>query len=181
MKRFLRAAKRGVAAVEFALILPIMVTMYLGSVEITELLLANRRLENVAASAADILARDTMITETELTDVSTAMQLLMEPNPASGLKVRLSAITITNNGTTATVTWSRSYWSYPTLNAGSTVTDLPTDLMNANNPSIIRAEVIYDYDSPLNWMLPGTFRLSHTEYRRPRLVDPPPLCVSNCS
>lgn len=179
--RDLRRDKRGVAAVEFALILPMFVMIYMCSVEITELLLANRRVENLAASAADIVARDTMVTDAELNDLETALDLLLSPNTSAGMSARVSSITIDTDGS-AEVVWSRSYNDYPALAAGDDVVDLPSDLTEDDNtPSIVRAEVIYDYQSPLRWMLPGPFRLTHSEYRRPRLVDPVPLCSSNCS
>lgn len=179
--RNLRRDRRGVAAVEFALILPMFVMIYLCSVELTELLLANRRVENLAASAADVVARDTMVTSAELTDMDTALDLLLQPNPSTGMSARIMSISIDEDGD-AEVVWSQSYNGYPTMAVGDSVTDLPSDITEDDNtPSIVRVEVIYDYESPLQWMLPGLFRLVHAEYRRPRLVDPIPLCTSNCS
>ena len=47
----------GLAAVEFALILPVMLTLYFGGVEVTNMLVANRRVTSVAYTAADLAAQ----------------------------------------------------------------------------------------------------------------------------
>lgn len=181
MKRFrfprLWRNKKGVAAVEFALILPMFAGIYLGSVELTELLLVNRRVENLAASAADIVARDTLVRESELTDLQEAIDLLMDPNPVSGLKVRVTSIQI-NSSTDCVVVWSKSYHGYATLANGDKINDLPAELLTGETPSIVRAQVTYDYMTPIRWLLPATFSLKHTEYRRPRLVDPVPYSAT---
>ena len=56
LARFGRAAQdeRGISAVEFALILPIMISMYLGAVEFGHALTIDRRVTSVASSAADL-------------------------------------------------------------------------------------------------------------------------------
>jgi hypothetical protein len=59
---------------------------------------------------------------------------------------------------------------------GSAIT-LPADLI-ANGESIIVSEATYDYDSPVDYFMPGITRFSHTYYLRPRTVDKT-LC-SNC-
>lgn len=55
--RRLRRDNRGVAAVEFALLLPLMVTLYLGSTEITQGVLASRKMAIVSRTLSDIVAQ----------------------------------------------------------------------------------------------------------------------------
>ena len=59
------ADRRGLAALEFALIAPLMVLVLFGSVELTELLATNRRAENTTASVADVISR-TVLAPTEI-------------------------------------------------------------------------------------------------------------------
>ena len=84
LRKFLRlrrfgAAKRGLAAIEFAIILPMMVFLLLGSVDLLDALSVNRRAENVAASLADVIARDTAVSNAEMTGIWSAVNLLMYP------------------------------------------------------------------------------------------------------
>jgi hypothetical protein len=50
---------------------------------------------------------------------------------------------------------------------------LPAAMMQANT-SIIMAETNYQYNSPLNFLFSGPITMSHTAYRRSRLIDPIP-------
>ena len=54
---------------------------------------------------------------------------------------------------------------------------LPAGLI-ANGESVIVSEATYDYDSPIDYFMPGITRFSHIYYLRPRTVDKT-LC-SNC-
>ena len=49
--------KRGVSAVEFALLTPIILLIYVGVAEIGNLLTVERRVETVASTAADLTAQ----------------------------------------------------------------------------------------------------------------------------
>ena len=52
---------------------------------------------------------------------------------------------------------------------GSTVV-IPDGLI-ANGESVIMTEVTYDYDSPVDYLMPAITRFSQTYYLRPRTVD----------
>ena len=63
--RFL-AQESGIAAVEFSLILPILVVLWIGGVEVTSALSVDRRLNNLASSIGDLVARSKDITHAEV-------------------------------------------------------------------------------------------------------------------
>ena len=48
--------------------------------------------------------------------------------------------------------------------------EVPDGLI-ANGESLVMTEVTYDYDSPVDYMLPGVTTFSHTYYLRPRVSD----------
>lgn len=162
-------SRSGVAAVEFALMAPLMVVMLFGIVEVSELLNANRRVENVAASFADVVARDTIVDNDDMDDLWAAVEPLMYPEEDGPLKARVTSVLITSP-TEARVGWSEGYNGKAGLVVGSAFS-LPGDLMTPNT-SVIVAEIDYDYAPAINVVLGGAMRLSHTEYRRPRVVDP---------
>ena len=167
--RRLSSDRRGLAALEFALIAPVMVLVLFGSVELTELLGANRRAENTTASVADVISRDTDVTTPELTDLWTAAATLMYPNSATPLQMRVSSVQI-NSASDARVLWSDGYHGYSPRGAGSAVA-LPSGLMIVGT-SIIMTETNYHYIPPIGVFLHVAMDLSHTEYRRPRVADP---------
>ena len=73
---------RGLSAVEFALILPVMITMYMGAVEFSHALTIDRRVTSVASSAADLAAQSKQVTSDSVTDIFTAANSIMQPRDA---------------------------------------------------------------------------------------------------
>ena len=86
LKRFFGNA-RGVAAVEFAFIAPVMVTMLTGLIELSYLMMAERRVSGAAHSTADLLAQETDVTSTDLNDIFSAAALIMAPFSTGSLTI----------------------------------------------------------------------------------------------
>jgi Flp pilus assembly protein TadG len=169
----LRGDDRGVSAVEFAMLAPVLIAFYFGMAEFCQGFMAQKRMGHVAATVADLVAQQETVSRSNLDDVFEIGGLIMKPFATSALKQRVSSVTRTSG--VARVDWSRgSGMTARTVN--STIT-LPTDLI-VNGESIIVSEATYDYDSPIDYFMPGITRFSHIYYLRPRTVDKT-LC-SNC-
>lgn len=162
--------QKGLAAVEFAILLPMMVTLMFGSVEIINMLGANQRVQNVAASLADVVSRDTEISNAEITGIWTASDTLMFPEDAAPLQMRVSSISIID-ATTARVMWSEGSGMSP--RAANSIIALPAAMMNPGT-SMILAETIYPYETLLGIITPSAVTMTHQAYRRSRLIDPIP-------
>lgn len=161
--------RRGLAALEFALIAPMMILVLFGSVELTEVLSTNRRAENTAASVADVISRDTVVEDDEVADLWTAASALMYPNSATPLKIRISSVQV-ESATEATVLWSEGHNGFSARGAGSSMS-LPAGMMVAGT-SVVVSETSYVYTPPIGVFLKVGFDLDHIEYRRPRVADP---------
>lgn len=73
-RRLLALARnqRGVAAVEFAMLLPLMITLYIGAVEISQMVSIDRKVSLTARAVADLVAQSTTITGAEMTNILNA-------------------------------------------------------------------------------------------------------------
>lgn len=171
LRGFARATG-GLAAVEFAALAPMMMLILFGSVDLLDMLHANRRVQNSAASIADVVARDTEISNAEIAGLWSAIDILMFPNQGQEVRVRLTSIRIVN-ATRAEVVWSEARGGLTPYTAGSTVDDLPAQMMQPGS-SVIWAETVYPYHSPLGFLNDGVSTFQHDAYRRSRLVDPIP-------
>ncbi|MGQ0532171.1 MAG: TadE/TadG family type IV pilus assembly protein [Caulobacteraceae bacterium] len=172
MRRF-AAAKRGLAALEFAIIAPLlMVPLLLGSVDLIDVMGANKRAQNAAASLADVVARDTEISDQELNGIWDGLEVLMFPNDPASMEIRITSVSI-ENASTARVVWSEGHGGMSARQAGTTVSGLDPRMMTPGT-SLIMAESVYKHNAPLGFLWQSEIRMEHNAYRRSRLVDPIP-------
>ena len=159
--------RSAVSAVEFALILPLMLTLYLGGIQISEALSINRKVGHVTSTLADLVTQSKSLTDSEMSNILDASSSVMAPYSASPLTITVSEIHIDSNGT-ATVVWSDARnTNAPTV--GSTVT-LP-DAVAVNNSYVVAAVAHYPFTPVIGYVLTGSFDLNSTYYLKPRLSD----------
>ena len=166
LRRFLRD-KRGVSAVEFAMLLPLMITLYLGGVEVSSAIAVDRKVTLVARTLGDLVAQATTVTATDMTNILNAATTVVQPYSSSLIKVTVSSLAIDANGV-AKVTWSDTK-NGTARAAGSTVT-LPAAL-NTASTSLIWAESEYAYTPTIGYVITGTMTLKDQIYMRPRLSN----------
>lgn len=157
---------RGISAVEFALLAPVVIAFYLGLSEFCQGYMAQKRMGHVASAVADLVAQEESVTKTNLDDIFDIGGLIMKPFSTSTLKQRVSSVTRTGNK--VKVDWSRGD-GLAALTKGAEIT-VPTDLL-ADGQSVIVSEATFDYDSPADYLMPGLTKFSHTYYLRPRVTD----------
>jgi len=171
MIRFLKKLgrdRRGVSAVEFALIAPAMVASYFGMAEITQALLAERKAAHAASAIGDLVSQSSGVSSSDITDIFSIASTIMQPYSTTTLKMRVSSVTADTAGV-ATVDWS-SGSGLTALSTGSTVTGIPSGVISAGQ-SVVMSEVTYSYDSPVDFMMPNAVTFSRKFYLRPRKSD----------
>jgi Flp pilus assembly protein TadG len=171
------ADRKGVSAVEFSLILPVMLTMYFGSVELTQGISASRKTTLVAHTVADLVTQTTSVSDAGITDIFNAANAVLAPFDTSKIKVTISSIVIDNNGR-ATIAWSDTHGG-TARPVGQVVTLKPA--LDQPGTSLIWGEVTYDYTPIYGWVLTGTYHLGDAAMLKPRLsscVQRPPAVTS---
>ena len=158
---------RGISAVEFAMILPLMVTMYLGVVEVSRGVAIDRKVTLTTRTMADLASRVTSINNADMSSLLNASAAVIAPYQPAPLKIVLSAVTIDANSV-AKITWSDTL-NGSARSVGSTVT-LPSVLV-VPNTTLIWSEVSYAYNPTFGYVLTGNLNLSDQIYMRPRLSD----------
>jgi len=161
--------RRGVSAVEFALIAPVLVIFYCGMAELTQSMMAQRRLSNIASSIGDLVAQSAQLNDARRDDIFTIGNTIMAPFPTTTLRMCLVSITSDATGKD-TVAWSENHNNHANCPAedavlGSTV--IPVGVLPASQ-SVIMAKASYGYTSPIKFILPSTLNFYRTFYLRPR-------------
>src|ERR1700742_830592 len=102
------ADQNGVSAVEFAILLPLMLTLYLGGVEISQAVSADRKTTLVAHTVGDLTAQSTDVTSAgDIPNFFNAGTKVAYPFTATVLKMTVSSVCIDATGTRATIAWSQ--------------------------------------------------------------------------
>lgn len=139
--------RRGVAAVEFAYIAPVLLIMLMGTFEMSRGVSIDRRLNSVSAMASEIIAREDSITPTDLEKVAQSMKHVMEPYDDDTMVIRLIGVRASSTNATDT----KVEWSYEYSGNGSAVpyTQCTPYALDAGlvgkGGSVIVAEVGYTY------------------------------------
>ncbi len=151
--------RRGSAAVEFALILPVVVLLYYGMVESTQALLANRRVSVIATAVGDLTAQATQLRKAQIYDIFDISTAAMKPFPTDKLAIRVVSIE-TDDRAVAKVKWKEERGTFPAV-------DL-SNIEKTANIAIIRAETIYTYKTPFGRIFPSAFTFKKQMDMKPR-------------
>ncbi|MDO8290410.1 MAG: pilus assembly protein [Parvibaculum sp.] len=158
---------RGMVAVEFALIVPVMITLYFGTIETTNAMTAARRVTNVAQTAADLTAQVTTVSTSDLDDIFSASTAILSPFPTNVVKITVTSVVASaSNANTTTVAWSKAYGGSTARSTNAAVT-LPAGLTTVGS-SVIMVEVTYTYTSPIAEFITGPITMSEVAYLKPR-------------
>lgn len=164
LSREMWSDRRGVAATEFALLLPVMLTLYFAGIEISNLLIVDRKVTAASNTVADLVAQATVVDNTEMQNIFNATAAILTPFPPGNFSVVLTSV-VADGSNNTTVAWSDA------LNAaartpGSNMA-LPTGLTTPGS-SVIVSEVTYNYTSPIAQFLTGPVGITDESYLRPR-------------
>jgi Flp pilus assembly protein TadG len=167
-----------VAAVEFALILPLLLTLYLGTVEGAQLYAADRKVATVAGTVADLVSRAKLVvTEAQVDDYFVAATNIMKPSAIDTLGQIVSVISIDEDGV-ATVQWSEAYGAAEAYEEDAEYSLDPdseiSQLAQNSEGLLVVGEATYPYVPLTGFGLTSTVNLRHVEFflpRRPGGID----------
>ncbi len=174
--RRMKQNEKGVAALEFALVAPFMIALYMGSVELHHALSADRRVTDLAGATADLVAQSSDISG-QMDNIFDAASTYLKPYGVANLRITVTSI-CHDREDKGRVDWSANYVNGGVKDyAHMDLIDLPLDdddnpVLTVRGTSLILAEVSYEYTSPLGRYVNNTV-LSDHYYLRPRLNDTP--------
>ena len=171
----------GIAATEFAVIVPIMLVMFFGTVEFSSGVAVNRKITLVARTLSDLTSQSSApADDSYLKNIFTASIAILAPYSPTPTQATLSEIYVDSNKV-ATIQWSKaatiaSGATQATLaasshNAGDDVTSKVPAKLLVPKTYLIFSEVSYPYVPTIGYVMAKTgVTLSDTSYTRPRQV-----------
>ncbi len=174
--------RSGLAAVEFAMIFPIMVVLYFGVVEFSSAIAVDRKATQVARTLSDLTSQSVSVADADLISFGQAAKAIMTPYPAQPLISSITEVYVDNATGVTRAQWSKGLTIGPTgdvtVSAGphnpGDVVVLPTSLAVAKGTYVIWSKVNYTYTPAIGYMMSKTgLPFNDAAFTRPRLV----LCV----
>jgi Flp pilus assembly protein TadG len=168
--------RRGVSSVEFALLLPLMIALYVGGTELSQGIGISRKVTLTARTVSDLVSRVTTTSTSDLQNSLNAAVAVIAPYTSGQMKVIISEISIDQNGK-ATIAWSCSYQG-TAHQPGDPVT-LPASMVLPST-YLIWGESQYSFTPAMGYVITGTLQLKDQFYMVPRQSKNVAFSPANC-
>jgi hypothetical protein len=164
--------EKGVAAMEFAMLIPFLLLLFAGSIEVTFKIWSAQKAEKLAVTLADVIAQSQTVSLADLDSLTGAVDKIMDPFSFSGSGVVIiSSVYVAEDETDPKVNWQYVSDDRPTpdpdagdpplFDANSEIgqtgddANMPDDFTLAPRDNVIVAEVFYEYKPILPGLLFG--------------------------
>jgi Flp pilus assembly protein TadG len=173
LRRVLARCTAGNVAVEFALALPVLLLMMLGSAEMARFVILHQKLDRVATTISDLVSRAETISESQIEDIFNAAGEVAEPFDLANLGVVVVSSITNADGEGAVIAWQRSgggsYSAASELGVAGDEPNLPDGFVVREGETAIIAEVFYDFSPFLSELIVDPQVIHRSAHHRPRL------------
>ena len=169
----LLSCRAGAVAVEFGLAVPVLILLMLASVELARFVFLHQKMDRVATTISDLVARAETINESQLADIFAAVGEVSDPFDLPNLGVVIVSSVTNLDGNGATIAWQRSgggsYSASSELGGEGDPPILPADFVVREGETAIISEVYYDFTPFLSELIVEPQVVYRNAHHRPRL------------
>ena len=176
-----RRRQGGVVAVEFAMLAPLLVTLMLGSIELTQSLWASGKLDQATATVGDLISQETALTDGQVEGLAIAAPLILRPYPEANLALKITSIKgclsdpdDPDSDMDYYVTWSRNWSNGNASGSPYTLNELfpkqPDSFKVIEGDTLIVTESTWSYTPTIARELGTTVPMSEIAFHQPREV-----------
>jgi Flp pilus assembly protein TadG len=167
---------RGIVAIEFAVIAPVMLLMFFGVVELSSAVALKRKITLAARTLSDLTSQSTSVVDADLANFGQTAKAILTPYDPSNFKSTITEIYIDPATLVARVQWSKALTIDTSGNvtvgtsthAKTDVVVVPPDL-KIGGKYLIWSEVSYNYKPTIGYVMAKTgVNMSDLTYTRPR-------------
>jgi Flp pilus assembly protein TadG len=187
LMRRVRRDERGIAAVEFGFIAPVLLFLLIGAVEVTRAVAIDRRLSVATNMVADLVAREEKLTKDDVKAIYDVVERVMAPYDATSLQLSLIPVKSATSDANKTFVYPE-ITNRPSYRGGNQPAKcqkytLPTGLLTTDD-SVIVVESKYSFQPMLLGYVMGASEWKDKAFAKPRrscVVFDGTSCASTCS
>ena len=168
--RIFRDDRSGLAATEFAMVLPLMLAGWLGMAQLSQMLSASTRVTLAAQSVGDLMSQEPSLSG-NFTDLVTAASQVLAPLPTDSSVLTVDVVSISYN----TSNVPQLGWRCTTGLGGDTTAQVNAAIASAiglgtSGQSVIMVTVTYSYTPTITGGMIGSQTFVERAYNKPRLA-----------
>ncbi len=170
--------EEGIAAIEFALLAPLLIAVTLGSTEIIQSVWADGKVEQATSTIGDLVSRTSVMTDNELRELGAAGPLVLRPYPENDLKFTITSVigcyddVANKTDLSFYVLWSKEWEAGSIRNSSHSLDSefnrLPRSLDIEQGDTIIFTEGTYSYAPTIARKVGTTYDMGGTIFHQPR-------------
>lgn len=168
-KRFAKD-ERGVSAIEFVLIFPLLVTMMAGTVDIGQALTVSRKMNQVVSTLGDMTSQQTAWTTSDIDAIIAGTATIIEPFSKTDLKIDLVVLDV-NASLAATVNWGRGYNKTALAKNSASPVTIPTNIAQSG-VQLIAVKATYSLTTPFSKLLKPITGVTTYNYQKTYIMRP---------
>lgn len=166
---------RGLAATEFAIILPMALMIFFGMIEVSTGVAVDRKVTVLTRTLSDLISQAITVNNTDVANAFKVGASIMTPYSSTPIKAKITQVFIDATGKKVKVVWSKATSNTSAHSCADTIS-VPAGLMvpSPSGTYLIMSEVNYDFKPMVDFQLGGaipTFPLGDTTFTRPRQTD----------
>lgn len=154
---------RGLAAVEVSLILPILLTLLLGMVDLGNGMMAKKKAIGAAQMVGDLLTRTATVSQTDINDAILAGGLAVAPFPVTNYGVDIASVQYVGDEATPEVLWRETYNTTP-----NDKVEEYAEGLGVKGDGVMVVTVNYDFEPYFSGFVLDRFTLSEVSFTRGR-------------
>lgn len=164
--------RKGVAALEFALLLPLMLILLIGGMETGQAVSIYRKMSQTGGVIGDLVSQSTMLNSTAMNDIFTAGTVVMSPYSNTTLTSVVSLVEWNAAKGGYIVKWSKTKGGVAWTTGSAPPITIPSDILSKTQATIV-SQVGYTYKSAFSALMTDiwgtdTIAMGDVAYIRPR-------------
>jgi Flp pilus assembly protein TadG len=168
-KRFAKD-ERGVSAIEFVLIFPLLVAMLAGTVDIGQALTVSRKMNQVVSTLGDMTSQQTAWSATDIDAIVAGTATIIEPFSKTDLKIDLVVLDV-DASLAAKVNWGRGYNKAALTKNSASPVKIPTNIAQSG-VQLIAVKATYSLTTPFSKLLTPITGVTTYNYQKTYIMRP---------